>query len=212
VLNDFYVAPDTVFVGPNREEIDLLIRIGRLLLVGEAKCQFFPVEALDLYRSRERLREGSAQAVRKAEAVRNSLHELQSTTGLSDTHSVTVLPFVLSNHVLGSGYPIDGVPVVDLLYLSILLRQGFLRIGVVMDRNGEVDPGDTIRFYTDQADAERRLPQLLAEQPVVQVFEPLVQRRMRPLPIDAGGAEVFEEYYTVSLQDDPFDFEPHASR
>ena len=42
LLHDYFVATDTVYVGPDREEIDLLIRIGRLLLVGEAKCSFSP--------------------------------------------------------------------------------------------------------------------------------------------------------------------------
>jgi hypothetical protein len=196
LLHDYYIVPNSVVVGPDR-----------LLLVGEAKCQLFPTEPWEKYRFRERLREGAEQATRKATAVQNSLGELQSGVGLPSTEEVTVLPFVLSNHILGSGYPIDGVPVVDLLYLGALLQQGYFRTMVVMGRKGEADPGNIVRFYTDQTDAERRIPKLLSEQPVMQVFEPLVKRRFRPIPIEAGGAEVYDEYFAVSLQNNPFDFE-----
>jgi hypothetical protein len=208
ILRDHYVAPDPVCVGPDREEIDILIRIGRLMLIGEAKCQLFPAEPLEAYRFRDRLKEGAAQAARKSAAVRNSIAELQTMIGLPDLEDVSVLPFVLSNHLLGSGYPIDGVPVADLLYLSTLLRQGYFRTMVVAGGRGEEDPGDLVRFYIDQADAERRIPQLLSDQPTVRVHEPFVSRRIRPVPIDPEGGKVFDEYYAVSLEPDPFDFDP----
>jgi hypothetical protein len=207
LLHDYYVAPDTVFVGPEREEIDLLIRIGRLLLVGEAKCQIFPAEALETYRFRQRLSEGAVQATRKVIGIQNSLGELQSAVGLSSIEDVTVVPLVLSNHILGSGYPIDGVPVVDLVYLGTLLKDGYFRTMVVMGRKGEEYPGNLVRFYTDQADAERCIPKLLSEQPVMRVLGPLVKRRIRPVPLDAGGTEIFEEYFSVSLEDNLLDFE-----
>jgi hypothetical protein len=209
-LNDYYVAPNPVFVGPDREEVDLLVRIGRLLLVGEAKCQLFPAEPLEAYRFRERLKEGAVQATRKVVAVQSSLAELQSIVGLPSLEGISVIPFVLSNHILGSGYPIHGVPIVDLLYLGTLLQQGYFRTMVIMGREGAEDPGNLVRFYTDQADAERRIPKLLVEQPVVRIFEPLIKRRIRPIPIDLGGAEIFSEYYAVSLEVNPVDFDPRS--
>jgi len=207
LLHDYHVAPDTVYVGSTREEIDLLIRIGKLLLVGEAKCQLFPVEPLEHYRFHDRLGEGAAQALRKATAVRASLADLPANVGLSGGDDIAVVPFVLSNHVLGSGYPIDGVPVVDLLYLSTLLQNGYLRTMVVMGRKGEEDPGTAVRLYTDQADAERRIPQLLSDQIVTKVFEPMTKRRIRPMPIEAEGVQIFEEYFAVSLETSPLDFD-----
>jgi len=206
-LRDHYVAPDPMFIGPDREEIDLLIRIGRLLLVGEAKCQLFPAEPLQEYRFRERLKDGARQATRKAAALQTSLTEMQSTVGLPEVEGVAVIPFVLSNHILGSGYPIDGIPVVDLLYLGTLLQQGYLRTMVITGRKGEEDPGNLVRFYSDQADAERRIPKLLVEQPIVNIFEPLLKTRIRPVPVNPDGAEILEEYYAVSLEMNPFDFE-----
>jgi len=209
-LHDHYVAPNPMFVGSNREEIDLLIRIGRLLLVGEAKCQLFPVEPLEVYRFRARLKEGAAQAMRKAAIIQNSFAELQSTFGLSSVDGVSVVPFVLSNHALGSGYPIDGVPVVDLPYLSTMLQQGHFRTMVITGRKGVEHPGNLIRFYSDAADAERPIPRLLVEQPVVRIFEHLIKKRIRPIPIDPDGTEIFVEYYVVSLEMNPFDFEPRS--
>jgi hypothetical protein len=157
LLRDAAVASDPVFAGPNREEVDLLVRIGNVLLVGEAKCQLYPVDEIEGYRFQQRLREGAQQAIRKADAVRAYPTDVRTAVGLSDAGNLRVLPFVLSNSVLYSGYPVDGVPVVDLPYLGTLLRGGGLRTMVVMDRLGEEDPGVFREYYLDQAEAEARL-------------------------------------------------------
>jgi hypothetical protein len=205
LLTDISVAPGRVLVGPHREEIDLLIRIGQLVLVGEAKCQLFPVDDIEKYRFQERLREGAAQAKRKAEAVRNYPDDVQTAIGPYDTQKIQVVPFVLSNCVWGSGYSVDGVGVADLLYLGTLFRDGGLRTMVVMRRAQEEVSGSFIRYYTNQAEAERRIPDLLIRQPVVQVFEKLTQKRSRPMPVALDGTKIIVEYYSVSTDSNQFD-------
>ncbi len=207
LLADASVARGRVLAGPDREEIDLLVRIGQLLLVGELKCQFFPADAIERHRFCERLRQGAAQAKRKAEVVRSYPEDVQAAIGLCDTEKIRVIPLVLSNCVWGSGYPVDDVAVADLLYLRTLFRDGGLRTMVVMKGSHEEDPGSFIRYYNDQAEAERRIPDLLLRQPVVQVFEGLVQKRGRPMPIALNGTEIIEEYYTVSTDSRPLDLD-----
>jgi hypothetical protein len=207
LLRDAAVAPEPVFVGPNREEVDLLVRVGKVLLVGEAKCQLFPVDEIEGYRFQQRLLEGAHQAIRKSDAVRADPTDVRTAVGLNDPENLIVLPFVLSNSILYSGYPVDGVPVVDLPYLGTLLRDGRLRTMVVMNRAGEEDPGTFREYYRDQADAETRLPDLLMRQPVVEIFANLVQERVRPMPVSVEGTEIFEKYYSVSAGDNPFDWE-----
>jgi hypothetical protein len=211
LLRDAAVAPETVFVGPDREEVDLLVRIGKVLLVGEAKCQLYPVDAIEEYRFRQRLLEGAQQAVRKSGAVRAHPNDVRGAVGLSELETLVVLPFVLSNSVLHSGYPIGGVPVVDLVYLGTLLRDGGLRMGVVSRRGGEVDPGFFRQYYEDQADAEKQLADLLMRQPVVEIFAGLIQERTRPMPISAEGIEIYERYFAVSADDNPWDWESSTS-
>jgi hypothetical protein len=207
VLRDTAVAPRPLFVGPDKEEIDLLIRIGKVILVGEAKCQLYPVDAIEEYRFRERLREGAGQAVRKSEAVKAYPADVGEAIGLAASEGMTVLPFVLSNSVLHSGYPIDGVPVVDMTYLGTLLRDGGLRTLVVTRRGDETDPGVFRRYYETQAEAEANLPDLLMRQPVVEIFEGLVRQRIRPMPISADGIEIYEEYFSVSAGGEPVDWD-----
>jgi hypothetical protein len=178
-----------------------------VLLVGEAKCQVSPADAIERYRFQQRLREGAEQAVRKADAVRVYPTDVQAAVGLNGADNLVVLPFVLSNSILYSGYPVDGVPVVDLLYLGTLLRDGGLRTMVVVGRRGEEDPGNFREYYVSQADAEARLTDLLMRQPVVEILGSLVQGRLRPMPISAQGTEIFEWYYSVSTEDSPFDWE-----
>lgn len=207
LLRDAAVAPEPVFVGPSREEVDLLVRIGKVLLVGEAKCQLFPVDEIERYRFQQRLLEGAQQAIRKSDAVRSHPADVRAAVGMNDLENLLVLPFVLSNSILYSGYPVDNVAVVDLSYLGTLLRDGGLRTMVVMNREGEKDPGTFREYYSNQADAETRLPDLLMHQPVVEIFAGLVEERIRPMPISAGETEIFEQYYASSTGDNPFDWE-----
>jgi hypothetical protein len=153
------------------------------------------------------LREGAAQAVRKADAVRAHAADISAAVQLNDVSNLTVLPFVLSNSIFHSGYPIDNVPVVDLSFLGTLLRDGGLRTMVVTRRGAEQDPGRFQEYYYNQTHAEARLPTLLMRQPVVEIFEGLLQERVRPMLISAEGAEIFERYYSVSSRSNPFDWE-----
>ena len=79
--------------------------------------------------------------------MRANLDEIAALFGVETLAGATVVPFVLSNCELHSGYPIDGVAVADLTYLDVLLRRGYLRTMVVTSRRGEEDPGNVMVFY-----------------------------------------------------------------
>jgi hypothetical protein len=199
------VADSTVYVGSDREEIDLLIRIGSLILVGEAKCQLFPASAIETSRYRERLREGAEQASRKAEAVRQNVSDVFIALDFDNDSDITVVPFVLSNTPIGSGFPIDGVAVCDLLYFGTLLRDGGLRTMAILNRDGVQDQGIFNEYYKNQTEAEKRIPELLIDQPVVKVFKKMVKKRARPMPILFNRVKIAEVYYAVSTDPSSFD-------
>jgi hypothetical protein len=188
LLRDAQIAPQSLIVGPNREEVDLLVRIGRLVLVGEAKCQLFPVDAVESYRFQDRLHEGALQAARKATAVRDHPEDIRIPLGLR-TEQITVVPFVLSNSLLGSGYPINDVGVIDLVYLDLLLREA-------------QGTGSKERYYDNQTEAETRIPNLILRPPISRRLEPFIREQGRPLLQGYADINMFYEYYYVSLNTD----------
>jgi hypothetical protein len=205
-LKSAIVAKDTVYVGPAGEEIDLLVHIGDLVLVGEAKCQLTPTEPAEKFRFRDRLVEGATQAKRKAKAIEAFPEHVHEALDIKAPLNLVVVPFVLSNTAIYSGYEIDGVGVVDLLYLTGLLGQGGLRTMVTMDRDGELDSGVFEPYYVNEGDAIKRIPELLRKQPVVRVFEPLLQKRNRPVVETPKGLRIAETYFTVSTEGNTTDW------
>ena len=53
-------------VGQDGEQIDLIIALGNILIVGEVKCFLYPIEASEHYDYLRKLREAGVQATRKA--------------------------------------------------------------------------------------------------------------------------------------------------
>ena len=77
---------------------------------------------------------------------------------------------------------------------------------VVANRDGVEEPGSFVPYYADQKDAEQRLPDLLLRQPVVEVFESMIQRRFRPVLLSFEQRQIIEIYFSVSSDPNPLDF------
>ncbi|HEY8696247.1 MAG TPA: hypothetical protein VIM02_01410 [Rhizomicrobium sp.] len=209
LLKDAEVVPNPVR-GPEGEEIDLLIRVGSLILVGEAKCQLFPVDPLEEFRYRARLVEAAEQANRKAETLQANSKFVRETFGLSQHVEFRVVPFALSNLLVGSGFPINGVAVTDLLFMQRLLGEGQLRKFAQMSRDGIADAGYVVDYYKNQEDAEIRIPQLLLDQPVVNDVLTQMRTRIRPTPI-SPTVRIGVTYFSASNDPDPLDLAPVPS-
>jgi hypothetical protein len=70
LLNDTRCAPSQISRGNGfDEQIDLLIQIGNLLVVGEVKCLLFPSEPRERYNYMSKLRGAAEQAWRKAQRL-----------------------------------------------------------------------------------------------------------------------------------------------
>jgi hypothetical protein len=97
-------------------DIDLLVNVGRTILVGEVKTLGFPARAIGVYKNISEIRTACGQAARKAKSVDESIGEVLQITGfgsVTDKENWKVLPFVVSNQAIGVGSSFDGVPIVD---------------------------------------------------------------------------------------------------
>jgi len=97
------------------EEIDLICRIGNLILIGEAKSIVTTDSPISNYRTVETLKKASAQVKRKTEFVKNNLPSLFEKLNWKYEPDIE---YVYAQCILNSGrmyvgFDIDGVPVCD---------------------------------------------------------------------------------------------------
>lgn len=115
----------TVTLNEKKEEIDLLVRIGSVILVGELKSIFTSDNPRSHFRAYEKLEFGANQAKRKATFIQTDLDSVfkQIHWNYDSTKKYKIIPIVISNNKTFSGFPINDVPVVDELILGNYLKQ-----------------------------------------------------------------------------------------
>lgn len=169
------------------EEIDLLVRVGNVLLVGEVKCFVAPSEPTDKRNHLDNLAKATAQAEAKrawADANRGAVAEA---LGLDEAQAAKlhVIPVVVLNHGFGMGLERHGVPVVDLHYLRILLGWGHYQDGTRFERHVGV-AFNTVALYRSQAEFEAKVEVLLHDPPPLKRFSERLTWRQIPFQTSNG--------------------------
>jgi hypothetical protein len=164
------------------EELDLVFRVGGIIVVAEAKCTVQPVTAVDRHNYASILEDAAEQALRKAQAVRDNVRAFLDRTGFQiPQESVTVLPLVVTNLAEGVGDLVGGVPVVDSLVLEEFLGPGTLRrvFGHHTDTGATVE--SIVPLYDSPTSAEMALSEYLRAPPELADIRRSAQHRIAPL-------------------------------
>jgi hypothetical protein len=200
------------------EEIDLLVRVGDILLVGEVKCFVAPSEPTDKRNHLDNLDKATAQAKVKRLWVEANTAAVAKALGVDATQAarLRVVPVVVLNHGFGMGLERYGVPVVDLHYLRLLLGWGRYQSGTRFEQHvGAVY--ETVTLYRSQSEFEAKVEVLLRDPPPLKRFnERLTWRRIpfqtsndRPFLIELPA--ISEDGLPNALRDMPA-FRPTKNR
>ena len=187
--------------GEREEEIDIVIVFADTLLLIETKCILWPDEALQFANYREVVEKAVAQVARKADAVsRNysAFAERLTQYGYRAPGKANVLCCVLSNSAVFSGFPINGVPIIDLSILNSFLRNEHIRF---LERDkGKTLNKQAIKFYAEAADATKVLGDYLLDPPQLSHMRQSVKTREIVFPIENPiYGKLIYETYTVEL-------------
>jgi hypothetical protein len=140
------------------EEIDLLIRLGGLLIVGEVKCLVTPADSHERFNYFNKLRKASRQALDKAALLHKRPDIAARALGISGetVKALRFVPLVVTNQGFGFSLVIDGCCVTEAAFLLRYLGCGELVIGMAVDpRTGRQVHGETHLYATGQEAAER---------------------------------------------------------
>lgn len=110
--------------GDREEEIDVVLGLGNLVLVGEVKCMQHPTESKELAMHRRMVEEATKQIGRKAAAAskhREQFRKQLGAAGIEIESSFSVLPLVILNGAIHAGFPVDGIPVADMYIVRTFL-------------------------------------------------------------------------------------------
>ena len=143
LLDDTRCAPDGIKrAGGFAEQIDLVVQLGGLLVVGEIKCLLFPTEPRERFNYMRKLKDAAEQVWRKAAALASRPDIAARALGITEDRASRLrpVPIVVVNQGFGLASEIGGCRVVD---AGLVERY--------LSNSGEV-PGSA-PFYSSQAEA-----------------------------------------------------------
>jgi len=168
IINDFACLPHALDESrTGGEEIDLLFRIGKRIVVGEVKCLVAPNESIDRFNHLSKLEGAAEQAKRKAEWLSKNLHLVEGSLG-ADVTKADIVPIVVLNQKIGSGLLIDGVAITDIYLLELFSNEGSYASGAAMKKGKKAVTYTT--FYTNQEEAEAAIPEIFSCPPPLKPF------------------------------------------
>lgn len=188
LLSDADVAEHGLKRKGNSEEIDLLIRIANTVITGEIKCFVAPSDPIEKHNHLANLTKATEQAEAKRAWVDDNRDVIAAALGIDDREraaTLTLHPVVVLNHGLGIGLERNGVPVVDLHYLTLLLASGSYNRGARFERGVGV-MYDNVALYGSQAEFEERLGNLLNDPPPLKRYHEQIRWRQIPFPTSDG--------------------------
>jgi hypothetical protein len=108
------------------EEIDFMLRIGKVVLVGEAKSIVTTDSPISYYRTLGILQHAARQAKRKSiffeKNIQKIFDELNWTYDSNERYEI--VPLIINSNKIHSGFPVLGVPVVDEKIISRFFESG----------------------------------------------------------------------------------------
>lgn len=164
------------------EEIDILIAIGDTVLLVEAKCILWPDDSLQFANYRDTIEAAAAQISRKKDSVLNNF-EYFSKCLQKLGHKVkpkNIISCVLTNSAVYSGFPIDGVPIVDISILGTFFRNELIKSE---ERNRDQSLSRyVISFYKDSKEASEVVESFLLDPPQLSDTKRFVYQREVEFP------------------------------
>ncbi len=219
LLTDTAVAEHGLKRKGDSEEIDLLVRVGDVVLVAEVKCFVAPSEPIEKHNHLRNLGNATAQAESKRAWAEANRQRIARALGVDadGVAALRIIPLVIINHAFGVGLERNGVPVVDLHYLRILLGWGSYQGDTRFERDfGAVY--EPVVLYRSQKEFEEKIVDLLKDPPPMKRFSGRTRWRRIPFPTSDGSPFLIEMPAVVAdavpnaLRDMPAFGEPMARR
>ncbi|MCK4579362.1 MAG: hypothetical protein KAU50_11270 [Candidatus Marinimicrobia bacterium] len=192
ILDSAEIHPNsfTLKTSGEKEEIDLIIRIEKTILIVEAKCLLFPAEPLEYFNYFDTLNQACTQIKRKAGFVEKHIELfLESLKWTNDiqVQDIKLVPIVLVNQPIGAGLVINAIPIIDIRVISLYLRQSKLEHFVLFDEKGKKQfIGKETNLYESKEQASENILSYLCNPPQIEMLKRFIKIMKYPSPMIDG--------------------------
>ena len=163
------LKPARYTLGKKTEEIDLVLRIGTTLIVGELKCNVFSASTMGYLNLRTDLDQAHKQLERKSGLILENLEDFKK--NYCNGHDIErIVCLIMTNFPLITGYSHNGIPVIDPSVLKVYM--GRTHEHVSESRGGKSSNIKSINYYSSLQEAQDRLQRYLTKPLVI---EPLMK-------------------------------------
>lgn len=203
LFDDAQVAENAIKKGKDSpEEIDLMIRIGSLLIVGEVKCFLFPADPRERHNYLRNVGKAASQSKRKAEVIHNNRDIVCRILSISKAQadSLRIVPLVILNQGFGMALQIEGVSVTDARFLKLYLGSGSFTSSALIDKKGNFVPKSEI-LYDTQAAAVEGFEKTIADPPPLRRFIERIIPRTFPFPTASGEPLICDTFVLGDIPD-----------
>jgi hypothetical protein len=189
--------------GERGEEIDLVIIVANTVLLVEAKCYLWPDDSLEFARYRKKIdgKDGAVQQIkRKRETVTRhyrAFADRLAQLGYQLPASPKITCCVLTNSAVFAGFPVEGVPIVDLDILGDFFENDWARIEG--RRQGKMFERHSIQFYKDRMEAGHVLEDYLLDPPQLKDMKQSVIRLELVFPVKSRFGDFVHTSFRVEL-------------
>ncbi len=166
------------------EEIDLLIQLDTILIVGEIKFWLVPADPFERFNYFRKLKSASEQARRKASFVHANPDVAAKALRITETEvrSLKIVPLVVANQGFGFALDIDGCRITDSGFLLNYLGAASLVTGMAIDPASGRQVQNTTELYRSEREAAKQFETAFAKPSVLGRFIDRIQWIDIPFP------------------------------
>ena len=183
MLSDFSVATQGNFSFEGEtEEIDLLFRVGELIVVGELKCIITTDGPSSYGHTLQKMEHASRQAQRKAQFVNDNLEALfaQLNWNFLTDSNYQVQPIVINSNQICIGFPLFGVPITDSRILTNYLSKPQISLFKELDSSSKEIAN--VSLYETPKEAEANFSFYLNNPPPLKHLKQNIEYQTTKLP------------------------------
>jgi hypothetical protein len=172
----------------SEEQIDLLMRLGNLLIVGEIKCLLAPVEPIEHFNFLTKLDAAGQQAVRKAKWISENVSVVAEVLNLTaaEARELRPVPIIVLNQGSGFGLLAGGVRVVDFHFLRLYFSDGEYAAGTAFNFSKKRAASQFHVLYKSEGEADAHFEETMANPPTIERFKKSARWQKTRFPMSNG--------------------------
>jgi hypothetical protein len=170
------------------EQIDLLIMIGRMLIVAEIKCLLAPAESIERYDYLTKLKSAAQQVNLKIKWVAGNRKSVADKLKMSleEVELLRIVPIIIVNQGAGFGLTVEGVLVVDFHFLYLYLADNKYVSSAAFDMRVGTSMMHEVPLYSNENEAESRFEETMSRPPTLVRFIEAADWRDNHFPMSNG--------------------------